>query len=124
MKIVDSCGWIEYLADGPLADEYASHLEQSDLLITPSIVAYEVYKRILRDTDRDSALVAAALISRTHVIALDAELAMAAAELSLRYRLPMADAIVYATGQALSSVVVTSDAHFAGLPGVEFVEKP
>jgi predicted nucleic acid-binding protein len=56
-----------------------------------------------------------------HVVPLDAQLALDAAEYSLVHRLPMADAIAYATAQALGAVLVTGDVHFQGLPGVEYI---
>ncbi|MEK7267455.1 MAG: PIN domain-containing protein [Nitrospirota bacterium] len=42
-------------------------------------------------------------------------MALLAADLSLKYSLPMADAIVYATAIEEKSKVITSDAHFKGL---------
>lgn len=124
MKVLDSCGWIEYFVDGPLADEFAYLVEHPDSVVTPAIVVYEVYKKIQRDGDTESALAAAAAMQRTFIMPLDDTLAMAAADASLYYKLPTADAIVYATAQALDAEVVTSDAHFEGLPGVRFIPKP
>ena len=45
LTLVDSSGWIELASDGPLADRFSEYLEESDRVITPSIVVYEVYKR-------------------------------------------------------------------------------
>jgi len=47
--IVDSCGWIEFLADGPLADDYAPYFAIPDEIITPSVVVYAVTKKIWRE---------------------------------------------------------------------------
>ena len=49
---------------------------------------------------------------KTKVIELNTEIALSAVEVSLRYSLPMADAIVYATGINTKCSVVTSDPHF------------
>jgi hypothetical protein len=53
MKIVDSYGWIEYFADGPLADKYAPCVEgaNDNSTIAPIIVIYCWTIRFLRDTD-------------------------------------------------------------------------
>jgi predicted nucleic acid-binding protein len=51
-------------------------------------------------------------------IILDASLAASAAKTSLRSNLPMTDAIIYAAAQAHQTQLITSDAHFSGLPGV------
>jgi len=43
MIVVDSSGWLEFLTDGLLAEEYASRLKQPATVITPTIIMYEVY---------------------------------------------------------------------------------
>jgi predicted nucleic acid-binding protein len=45
-------------------------------------------------------------------------MALAAASYSIDYKLSMADAIIYATAQAHGAELITSDAHFTGLPDV------
>jgi len=46
--LVDSYGWIEYFTDGALADSYAPYIEKADdeKYITPTVVVYEVYRKI------------------------------------------------------------------------------
>ena len=44
MVIVDSCGWLEWFADGRLADAYQKYLADHDNLVGPAIILYEVYK--------------------------------------------------------------------------------
>ncbi len=124
MKIIDSVGWIAYLAGGKLADEYEQHLRGREEIITPTIILYEVFRYLLRELDADSAYAGAGQVARTRTIPLNDELATAAAEIAIKHKLPMADAIIYATAQAEGATVVTSDAHFRGLPGVEFVPRP
>jgi len=46
MNPVDSCGWLEYFADGPGARFFAPAIEKTEELLVPSIVLFEVYKRI------------------------------------------------------------------------------
>jgi len=59
---------------------------------------------------------------KTVMVSLDDEIALSAAELSLRHFLPMADAIVYATGINKNCSIVTSDPHFQNLEGVIFLK--
>src|SRR5256885_7101411 len=40
--LVDSSGWIEYLAGGPRADRFAPYLEGRESLLVSAIVVYEV----------------------------------------------------------------------------------
>ena len=64
---------------------------------------------------------AAARLKAATVVPLDERLALDAADLSLRCKLPLADAVVYATAQAHGAVLVTGDAHFKTLPGVHYI---
>jgi len=48
---------------------------------------------------------------------LDRQIALAAAEFGIRHQLPMADAIIYATGFSHRLELLTAGAHFKGLPG-------
>lgn len=46
MILVDSSGWIEFFADGPRADRYAPYLKRPDEVVTPTVVLYEVYRKL------------------------------------------------------------------------------
>jgi predicted nucleic acid-binding protein len=123
--LVDSWGWIEYFSDGPLADEYAKYVEKSNQkeFYTPTIVLYEVYKKIKRDVSEERALRAYAyIITYTSVLALTGKIAVEAAEISLKDNLHMADAIVKATADFVEAKIVTSDEHFEGLGDVELIK--
>lgn len=123
MIVVDSSGWLEFLTDGAVADEYAKHLRQLGSVLTPTVVIYEVYKHAKRLLSEEAAVDAVAAMQKTRVVALTDELALVAADLSLAHKLPMADAIVLATAQAHEADVLTSDADFADLPGVIYIAK-
>ena len=124
MNLIDSYGWIEYFTDGPLADKYAPYLLNANEknTVTPSIVVYEVYKRLKKEKGEEVALEASAQIMRTQVIPLDEESALRAADISLGHDLAMADAIVYSTAKTYSAQLVTSDSHLKNLKGTRFIE--
>ena len=48
MNLVDSCGWLEYFADGPNADFYAAAIEDTGSLLVPTICLIEVFKRVFQ----------------------------------------------------------------------------
>lgn len=121
MIVVDSSGWLEFLTDGPLADEYANYLRRPESVVTPTIVIYEVYKRAKRVRGEEEAVDAVAAMQKTRVVSLTDELALIAADLSLLYKLPMADAIVLATAQANDADVITSDSDFRNIPRVVYI---
>jgi predicted nucleic acid-binding protein len=122
--VVDSSGWLEFLTDGPLADQFAARLRLPSAVITPTIVMYEVYKHSKRLRGEDVALDAVAAMQKTRVVPLSDELALVAADLSLALKLPMADAVVLATARLHEAKVVTSDVDFEGVSGVTYISKP
>ena len=123
VSIVDSSGWVEYMGAGPKADSFARYLEFPEYLLLPSVIVFEVYKKVSREHGKTLAegFLSQAFGFGNRLIALDLELSILAARVSLDNHLPMADAIIYATAQHYNAQVVTSDAHFANLPGVVFL---
>jgi predicted nucleic acid-binding protein len=121
MLLIDSSGWIEFFTDGPLAKAYAKRLKDPAKIVTPTVVLYEVYKKIKREKTEEDALLAVSLMNRTSVVELSESIALLAADLSIQNSLPMADAMVYATAIEKNCSVVTSDEHFKKLDKVIFV---
>jgi predicted nucleic acid-binding protein len=115
--LVDSSGWVEYFTDGPLAENFAVHLESLAEVVTPTIVIFEVYRVIRRQRSEEVAIAAVAQMQKTSVVELDQFLALTAADVSLERGLAMADAIVYATARVEGVDLVTIDSDFEGLPG-------
>jgi predicted nucleic acid-binding protein len=122
MNLVDSCGWLEYFADGPHADFYAAALEDPASLMVPTICLLEVFKRVYRQRGEDAGLQAAAAMHQGLVVPLDAVIALKAARISSDLKLPLAASVILATAQTYDSVIWTQDAHFKGLAGVRYAE--
>ena len=120
MNVVDSSAWLEYFADGPNAGEFAEAIADTEELVVPSITVFEVFRRIRVQRDLGSALYAVAQMRRGRVVELDADLAVAAAELSAETGLPMAGSIVLATARSEEATLWTQDADFEGREGVEY----
>ncbi len=123
MNIVDSSGWLEYLADGPQALYFEKSLQDLEKLIVPTICLYEVFKVVLRERGEEDALQAAALMKQGKVVDLTEEIALDAAKISLDHNIPMADSIILATGRALEATIWTMDGDMANLDGVQYVQK-
>lgn len=125
MILIDSYGWIEYFAEGPLADNYATYIEKANAenTITPTIIVYEVYKKIKITRDEQKALEAYAQISQTKIIELTSPLSLEAADISLTANLGMADSIIAATAKAYNAEIITSDEHLKSMKGVKFIKK-
>jgi predicted nucleic acid-binding protein len=118
MNLVDSSGWLEYFADGSNAGFFAPAIEDADGLLVSPINLYEVFKRVLQQRDEDSALKAIAVMGQGRIVPVDDAIALSAAGLSARHRLPMADSLILATARAHDAVLWTQDADFVGLPAV------
>jgi predicted nucleic acid-binding protein len=123
MNLVDSCGWLEYLADGPNAVFFAPAIENTDDLIVPTLCILEVFKRVLQQKGEDAALQAAALMQQGQVIDLDSAIAVTAPKVSHEIKLPLADAVIVATARILNAVIWTQDSDLKGVEGVKFVNK-
>ncbi|MFQ6095573.1 MAG: type II toxin-antitoxin system VapC family toxin [Candidatus Bathyarchaeia archaeon] len=125
MILIDSYGWIEYFANGPLAGRYAAFIEEADAenTVTPTIVIYEVYKRIKSIKGEQKALEAYAQMSRTKIVELTSSISLKAADISITLDLGMADSIVVATAKAYNAEIVTSDEHLKSLEKVKFINK-
>jgi predicted nucleic acid-binding protein len=118
LTLVDSSGWIAYIGDGPKADAFSPYLENEELLVVPSIVIYEVMKKLMLTSDDTVVQRFLSHAYRGREVELDSSLAIAAAQISVRHRLAMADAIIYATAEAYNAQLVTGDPDFNGLAGV------
>lgn len=122
--LIDSFGWIEYFGEGSLAGKYAEYIEKANRreYFTPSIVIYEVYKKIKKEKSEEKALEACAyILAYTSIVYLTEKIALGAAEISLKRGLSMADAIIKATAELKNAEVITGDRHFKGLENVEFL---
>ena len=123
MNVVDSCGWLEYFADGLNAEFFAPAVEDVSELIVPSISIYEVFKRVLQQRGEGHALQAVAMMMQGRVVTLDSGLALRAAKISVRLGLPMADSVILATARVYQATLWTQDADFEGIDGVQYVRK-
>ena len=118
-NIVDSSGWLEYLADGKSAPFFAPAIEDTAHLLVPVITVYEVFKKVLRERGENEALQVASMMQSGQVIDLDSALALDAA----RYALPLANSLIYATTLRHGATLWTQDEHFKDLPGVKYLAK-
>jgi predicted nucleic acid-binding protein len=119
--LVDSSGWIEYLAGRPKADLFAPYIEGSEPLVSSAIQIYEIYKVVRRDLNEERAIEAVSALRTTTIEPLAEGLALEAADVSLEYGLAMADAIIFATASRHQAELVTGDADFDGLPRVTLI---
>ena len=121
MILVDSSGWIEFLAARPKADLFAPYIEGTEPRLSSAIQVYEIYKVVRRDLNEERAIAAVSALRTTTIEPLSESLALEAADVALEYGLAMADAIIFATASRHEAEIVTSDADFEGLPRVTLI---
>jgi len=120
--VLDSSGWIELLADDGRGHLFEAALGQDQLLV-PALVRYEVGRYALANGGSVFHELALRVLSKFPGIAMDSQLADAAARLAQQHKLATADAIIYATARHCGAELWTQDAHFKGLPGVRYFAK-
>jgi len=123
VNLVDSSGWLEYLSDGPNATFFEKPLGAPGELIVPTLCLYEVFKVVLRERGESDAIQAAALMQQSRLVELTGDVALLAARLSLRNKIPMADSIIAATAAFYKAVIWTQDEDFKALDGVKYISK-
>ncbi|MGZ5056339.1 MAG: PIN domain-containing protein [Methylobacter sp.] len=121
--LVDTCGWIEWLTDGLLADAFEPYLADPAELIAPTTLQFELYKWAKREKSEVEALEVIALTEQGQVLPLTTRLSLYAADLALQHRLSFADAIIYASARLHDALLITVDDHFEGLPEVVYFPK-
>ncbi len=120
MNLVDSSAWLEYFADGPNAGFFAPAIEKARDLLVPTIVVFEVYKRVLQQRNERAALEAISVLQHGQLIELTPSLAIAAAQISHHEKLPMADSIILATARAQNATIWTQDSDFEEMDHVKY----
>jgi toxin FitB len=123
MNIVDSSGWIEYVADEANARFFEPAVIDAENLLVPTICLYEVFKRVLQEFGEERALDTMGVMSLGTIIDLDRQIAIHAAQISNELKLAMADSIILATARAYDALLWTQDEHFKNVEGVRFKEK-
>ena len=105
MNVVDTSGWLEYFEGGQNARRFSTPIKEIKELVVPTICIYEISKVILRESDENHLLQALAAIQKGQIVALTPSIATAAAKVSLKYKLPMADSIIYTTAKSCNATV-------------------
>ena len=123
MNLVDSSGWLEYFADGENASFFSPAIEDTENLIVPAIVLYEVFRRLLILRDEQTALQLLGALSQGHAAAVTTTIALQAAKLSVELKLAMADSIILSTARSYNATLWSQDADFEGIEGVQFIAR-
>ena len=123
MNVVDSSGWIAFFqatANGPI---FKPVIEQRDQLLVPTISLFEVHKVLSRSLPAELAKHCLDVMRLGRVLDLTDSRAIAAAKVSIQYKLAFADAAMYSLAQEHAATFWTQDLDYEGLPGVRYFAK-
>jgi toxin FitB len=121
--VVDSCGWLEYIANGKNAVFFEPVLLDEAHLIIPRIVVFEVCKRLLVLGQTHAIEPVLEVMDRCRVLDLTLQQTLEAAKAAQKHSLAMADAIIWKTAQVQGAVLWTQDVDLKGLAGVEYITR-
>lgn len=122
-NVVDSSGWVEYLLDTPRADLFAAPIEQRQALLVPTIALFEVHRVLSRKLPPDVVKACLDVMRLGRVLDITAARAVAGADVSLRHRLAMGDALMYSLTLEHGATFWTQDVDYQGLPSVQYFPK-
>ena len=123
MNVVDTSGWLEFFEGGQNARKFSKPIKEISKVVVPTICIYEISKVILRESDEEHLIQVLAAIQKGRVVELTSSISTAAAKISIKYKLPMADSIIYATAQCFNARIWTQDVDFKDLPNVNYIPK-
>src|SRR2546422_184343 len=112
--VVDSSVWIEILCKGEL-EAKCHRAMQKQVIRVPTIVLFEIYKKLKSKASEDIALDAVATLSKYEVLDMTRKVSLQAADISLQHNMHMADSIVLAHADCLADTLLTLDNDFSGI---------
>ncbi|MCE2960562.1 MAG: type II toxin-antitoxin system VapC family toxin [Akkermansiaceae bacterium] len=121
--ILDSSAWLECLDAGPNVKHFGPILRKLPNLIIPAIVLTEVRKVALKQRSAAEAEAVTDSMRSGIVIPADETISILAADLFIKYKLPLADSIIYATALIHKATLWTQDDDFKDLPNVKYFPK-
>ena len=92
-------------------------------LLVPPIVVFEVARQMLVKRGANATQTAIAYLSAGQTEPLNIQMAGEVALFAVKHRLPMADAIIFATARRFGAEIWTQVADFQGLPGKRYFTK-
>lgn len=123
MILVDTSAWIEWLIGSPTGDALSPRLPAQEDWLVPTMVQLELSKWLTREIGEEKSDQVIAFTQVCQIAQLDTQTALLAAELCSSHKLATADAVIYATAKYHQAQLLTCDAHFQGLPEVDFLPK-
>ena len=117
----DSSAWIEYFSGSELGITVKEYVDSSVSIYTPSIGLLEIKNKYQREGKKWKSRLEF-IIDRSIIIDIDADIALAGAEVRYKDGLHTIDALIYAASQSVHSKIISKDPHFKNLKNVILLE--
>lgn len=114
--LLDSWAWIEYFKGSKAGLKVKEYVEGQHEVLISTINIAEVCCFLLRE--KQDVVFAEFMQQRSFVVPLTSDLAFEAAELKVKHKMGLSDAIVLATGMEYGATIVTGDEDFKGMKNV------
>ena len=121
-NIYDTRFLVEYFFSPKHATTQAlkEHLRSTGEKMISAVTIYEIHRLNLKKIDEETAKLRNTLIrNEFKIIDIDYEIAVVSAELSSKYRIPLADSVIAATALGAGCPLVSDDEHFRGIKGLK-----
>ncbi len=113
----DSSAWIEYFSGSKLGKIVKEYVDSSTSIYTPSIGLMEIKNKYQREGKKWKSRLEF-IMDRAMVINIDAEVALAGADVRNKDGLHTIDALIYAASLSVDSRIITRDHHFENMKNV------
>lgn len=117
--LLDSSFWIEWLSKGTRYRSCQGVFEGSTVVGVPTVIVFEVCKKISIKMSSDLALSVASVMRQFGSLPLTDEIALYAVDLSIEWKLGMADSLVLAHAKHEEASLITFDNDFRSIPGAK-----
>jgi predicted nucleic acid-binding protein len=109
-----------YSADNAFLEKAKDLITKNKDRYVSALTVHEIYLLSLKKEGREAARVRLqVLLDSFRIVDVNAEIAVAAAELRNRRQIPMADGVIVATCKSLEARCVTDDPHFTALKEIK-----
>lgn len=120
MNLVDSSGWIEFFNDGPYASYFLEALRDTNKVIVPTLCFYEVFSYVMKNMSDAEALQVVAFMQQSRSVEMTDAVAVLAARLSAKHKIPLSPGVTLATAQLNNAVIWTQEPFLKDFPGVKY----
>lgn len=117
--LIDSSVWIDFLTKGPKYTVCKNTIEAGQIVGVPTIVLFEVCKKITTKVSAEMSLSVAAMLRQFGILGLSDEIALHAVDIGLDQGLAMADSIVLSHANHEDAMLITLDNDFRKIKGVK-----